>query len=57
MKDPHQDPFLYVYLPVILGVCWSMGHGSDPFMPTHGRNPALVVIKLHSLTSTEVSFR
>ena len=34
-----------------------MGHGFDPFMPTHIRNPAWVVIKLHRLASTEVCFR
>jgi hypothetical protein len=33
------------------------GMALTPFMPTHLRNPARVVIKLHSLASTEVSFR
>ena len=30
-----------------------MGHGFDPFMPTDGRNPAVEVIKLHMMASTE----
>jgi hypothetical protein len=57
MKAQHDDPFLYLSIAGMLGRGWSTGHGFDPFMPSDGRNPAVVVIKLHTITSTEVCSR
>ena len=57
MKGPHKEAFLYPFTRAMLRACGSTGRGSDPSMPTDGRNPAPVMIKLHNITSTEASFR